>query len=277
MPTFLPGTTPPPKSQPAYWFAFVGNKLLVRLTETVSEIPRLTDLTEIGLKPIRTQFLGTLDGCPCYSAELDKATISSSYPQGVAPVGLTFQGLRELYEILEEDLFSLAGRAVQIMEWDRTHQYCGHCATPMIQIVGDRAKRCPSCGLVNYPRLSPAIIVLISRGQEVLLARAPRFRKSMYSVLAGFVEPGESLEETVIREVREEVGIEIKDIRYFGSQPWAFPNSLMIGFTATYASGEIVIDPKEIAEAAWFHKHNLPEIPSKISIARKLIDHWREE
>jgi NAD+ diphosphatase len=269
MRTFLPGTTPPPDSQPAYWFAFVGNKLLVHLTETTSEIPKLTDLAEIGLKPIRTQFLGTLDGSPCYSAELDKETI--------APPNLTFQGLRELYEILDEDLFSLAGRAVQIMEWDRTHQYCGHCATPMIQIEGDRAKRCPACGLVNYPRLSPAIIVLISRGQEVLLARAPRFRKSMYSVLAGFVEPGESLEETVVREVREEVGIEIKDIRYFGSQPWAFPNSLMIGFTATYASGEIVIDPKEIAEAAWFHKHKLPEIPSRISIARKLIDHWRSE
>ncbi|KAM3116356.1 NAD(+) diphosphatase [Phormidesmis sp. 146-33] len=269
MRTFLSGTTPPPDSQPAYWFAFVGNKLLVHLTATASEIPKLTDLSEIGLKPIRTQFLGTLDGSPCYSAELDKATI--------APPDLTFQGLRELYEMVDEDLFSLAGRAVQIMEWDRTHQYCGHCATPMIQIECDRAKRCPACGLVNYPRLSPAIIVLISRGQEVLLARAPRFRKSMYSVLAGFVEPGESLEETVVREVREEVGIEIKDIRYFGSQPWAFPNSLMIGFTATYASGEIVIDPKEIAEAAWFHKHNLPEIPSKISIARKLIDYWRSE
>ncbi|MGA7936486.1 MAG: NAD(+) diphosphatase [Kovacikia sp.] len=125
---------------------------------------------------------------------------------------------------------------------------------------------------MNYPRLSPAVIVLISRGEELLLARAPRFPAGMYSILAGFVEPGESLEETVIREVREEVGIEITDIRYFGSQPWPFPNSLMIGFTATYAGGEIVIEPEELSEAAWFNKHALPPIPPKLSIARKLID-----
>jgi NAD+ diphosphatase len=116
------------------------------------------------------------------------------------------------------------------------------------------------------------VIVLISRGEEVLLARAPRFPPGMYSVLAGFVEPGESLEETVAREVREEVGIEIKDIRYFGSQPWPFPNSLMIGFTATYANGEIVVQLEELTDAAWFHKHNLPKVPPKPSIARKLLD-----
>ncbi len=142
----------------------------------------------------------------------------------------------------------------------------------MTQLPTERAKRCPKCGLVNYPRLSPAVIVLISRGDELLLARAHRFPTGMYSILAGFVEPGESLEETVVREVREEVGIEVKDIRYFGSQPWPFPNSLMIGFTATYAGGDIVLEPEELVDAAWFNKHNLPQIPPKISIARKLID-----
>jgi NAD+ diphosphatase len=116
------------------------------------------------------------------------------------------------------------------------------------------------------------VIMLISRGEEVLLARAPRFPEKMYSVLAGFVEAGESLEQTVIREVREEVGIEITNIRYFGSQPWAFPNSLMIGFTATYAGGELAIDPQEISDAAWFHRDNLPQIPPKPSIARELLD-----
>lgn len=114
--------------------------------------------------------------------------------------------------------------------------------------------------------------MLISRGEEILLARAPRLPAGMYALIAGFVEPGESLEETVVREVREEVGIEVKDIRYFGSQPWPFPNSLMIGFTATYATGEIVIEPEELSDAAWFSKHNLPLLPSKASIARKLID-----
>jgi len=270
--TFIPGIAPlAVQSQPSWWFAFVGNKLLVRAEGKVSEIPKLITLAEIGLEPVRTQFLGTLDGHPCYSAELPTDALAK-LNEVIAPDGMTLQGLRELYGTLDEDLYALCGRAIQIVEWDRTHQYCGHCATPTTQLSHERAKRCPKCGLVNYPRLSPAIIVLISRGEELLLARAPRFPPGMYSVLAGFVEPGESLEETVMREVREEVGIEVKDIRYFGSQPWPFPNSLMIGFTATYASGEIVIEPQELVEAGWFSKHNLPQIPPKLSIARKLID-----
>lgn len=262
---FIPGIAlPEVQSETAWWFAFVGSKLLVRLEGTASKIPQLISLADIGLMPVRTQFLGTLDGQPCYSAELPLNAIT--------PHGMTLRGLRELYGTLDEDLFMLSGRAIQIVEWDRTHQYCGHCATETTQLSHERAKRCPKCGLVNYPRLSPAMIVLVSRGEEVLLARAPRFPPGMYSVLAGFVEPGESLEETVVREVGEEVGIEVKDIRYFGSQPWPFPNSLMIGFTATYASGEIAIAPQELTDAAWFNKHNLPQIPPKLSIARKLID-----
>ncbi|MEC4818769.1 MAG: NAD(+) diphosphatase [Scytonema sp. PMC 1069.18] len=263
--TFLSGITPSTlQPEPAWWFAFVGNQLLVRLEGTDSYIPKFISLAEIGLEPVRSQFLGTLDGQPCYSAELPlDATI---------PEGMTLVGLRQLYGTIKEDFYTLSGRAFQIMEWDRTHQYCGHCATPTNQLPHERAKRCPKCGLVNYPRLSPAIIVLISRGEEILLARAHRFPPGMYSILAGFVEPGESLEDTVKREVLEEVGIEVKDICYFGSQPWPFPNSLMIGFTATYASGNIVVEPQELVEAAWFHKNNLPQIPPKLSIARKIID-----
>lgn len=263
--TFIPGTAAPEMpSSSAWWFAFLGNKLLVQVNDTSTTIPQLVHLSAIGLVPVRTQFLGTLDGQPCYSAEL---------PQDVAIAdGMAVRGLRELYGVLDEDLYVVASRAIQIMEWDRTHQYCGCCGTPTTQLPTERAKRCPKCGLTNYPRLSPAVIVLISRGEEVLLARAPRFPPGMYSVLAGFVEPGESLEETVVREVREEVGIEIQDIRYFGSQPWPFPNSLMIGFTATYASGEIVVQLEELTDAAWFHKQNLPQVPPKPSIARKLLD-----
>lgn len=277
--TFIPGIAPlTVQPQPSWWFAFVGNKLLVRAAGKVSEIPKLISLAEIGLVPVRTQFLGTLDGQPCYSAELGKDALAfaqrseGKLNEVIAPDGMILQGLRELYGTLDEDLYVVSGRAIQIVEWDRTHQYCGHCATPTTQLSHERAKRCPKCELVNYPRLSPAIIVLVSRGDEILLARAPRFPPGMYSVLAGFVEPGESLEETVVREVREEVGIEVKDIRYFGSQPWPFPNSLMIGFTATYASGDIVIEPQELVEAGWFSKDNLPQIPPKLSIARKLID-----
>lgn len=270
---FIPGITPPEnQSQMAWWFAFVESKLLVCCPEkemTASEvalytIPQLTSLEEIGLRAVRSQFLGTLDGQPCYSAELPQ---DSSIPDGMAVLGL-----RDVYGTLAEDLYLLAGRAFQIMDWDRTHLYCGHCATATTQLPTERAKRCPNCGLVYYPRLCPAMIVLISRGNEVLLARAPRFRSGMYSILAGFVEPGESIEETVVREVREEVGIEIKNIRYFGSQPWPFPNALMIGFTATYAGGDLRIDPQELVDAGWFTKDNLPLLPPKSSIARKMID-----
>jgi NAD+ diphosphatase len=255
--------------QPAWWFAFVGQRLLVypasaSINQPAQTIPLSNQLIDFGLQPLRVQALGQLDGQPCYSAELPA--------DSAIPAELVLVKLRELYGSLDDDLFAIAGRAIQIVEWDRTHQYCGSCATPTTQLPHERAKRCPNCGLVNYPRLSPAVIVLISRGEEILLARAPRFPTGMYSILAGFVEPGESLEETVVREVREEVGIEITDLRYFGSQPWPYPNSLMIGFTATYASGELMLEPEEIVEAGWFSKYDLPLIPPKLSIARKLID-----
>jgi NAD+ diphosphatase len=173
---------------------------------------------------------------------------------------------------LDEDLFWIAARAVQIIDWDRTHQFCGRCGVPLRNKTNERAKECPWCGLLHFPRLAPAIIVLVERGNQLLLARSRHFMPGMYSVLAGFVEPGESLEEAVVREVKEEVGIEIKDIKYFGSQPWPFPHSLMIGFTATYAGGEISLDDKEIEDAGWYAAEKLPRIPGKISIARKLID-----
>ena len=161
------------------------------------------------------------------------------------------------------------------LDWDRTHQYCGRCGTKTIDAEGERAKRCPNCGLSNYPRLSPSIIVRINRGDEILMARAFRFPPGMYSVLAGFVEPGETLEEAVEREVWEEVRIRVKNIRYFGSQPWPFPHSLMLGFTAEYAGGEIEIDQVEIEDAGWYSAANLPQLPPRLSIARRLIDDFR--
>lgn len=260
-PTFVSGIKAPPPSETALWFAFAGRNLLVH-SDGERRLPSGSTLS--GATAIRTQFLGTWEGHPCYSAELP-TTLQ-------APSGMALTGLRKLYGVLPDELFAISGRAYQIMEWDRTHQYCGHCATPTTQQAHERAKRCPQCGLVFYPRLSPAIIVLIARGPALLLARAHRFPIGRYSVLAGFVEPGESLEETVMREVQEEVGIQVKNIRYFGSQPWPFPNSLMIGFTADYDSGEIVVEPEELADAAWFTKRNLPEIPPKPSIARQMID-----
>jgi NAD+ diphosphatase len=164
---------------------------------------------------------------------------------------------------------------VQLVEWARTNRFCGRCGASTEDVTGLMAKRCPRCGLEAFPRLSPAVICLVERDDgRALLARGPQFAAGVYSCLAGFVEPGETLEEAVAREVREEVAVEVGEIRYFGSQPWPFPHSLMVGFTARWVSGEIAVDGTEITEARWFAASDLPEVPSSISIARRLIDDW---
>ena len=169
----------------------------------------------------------------------------------------------------------LAGRALQLVEWERTHRYCGRCGTLTEPAGGERARRCPHCGLSAFPRLAPAVITLVERADgRALLARNVNFPGGMFSCVAGFVEPGETLDEAVRREVTEEVGVELGEVRYWGSQPWPFPHSLMIGFTAEWASGEITCQEGEIAEARWFAPGELPAIPSEISIARRLIDDW---
>ncbi len=186
-------------------------------------------------------------------------------------------GLRGLWGEVDETMFGIAGRAVQIVDWAATHRFCGRCATPTARARGERAMRCPACELAVYPRIAPAIIVLVRKGDLALLAHHARFPMPFYSTLAGFVEPGESLEETLVREVKEEVGIDVSGPRYFGSQSWPFPNSLMLGFFATWSGGEIVIDGKEIADAKWFRADELPMVPPPMSIARQLIDTWVAE
>jgi NAD+ diphosphatase len=201
------------------------------------------------------------------------ATWAAGVPvDAVTPLGHEWMPLRSLYAAVDELEWMLAGRAVQIVEWSRTHRYCGRCGAPTDRVDGERAMGCPACGLLAYPRLSPAVIMVVHRGDDLLLARGRLFETPIYSALAGFVEPGESLEGAVRREVREEVGVEVGELRYFGSQPWPFPNSLMIGFFAEWASGEIAIDPTEIVDAQWFHYDSLPTIPGGgMSIASRLI------
>lgn len=195
------------------------------------------------------------------------------------PDGFEAHHLRTLFAALDEDTWNIAGRATQIIDWRRDNQFCGRCAGPMDQAPGERAMRCPRDGFSAYPRLSPAVIVLVEHPDgRALLARNGLWEMPMYSTLAGFVEPGESLEDTIHREIREEVGIEVEDIRYFASQPWPFPNSLMLGFFATWAGGDITVDGEEIVDADWFSPTGLPEtIPPQPSIARALIDHWLED
>ena len=264
------GIVPPEEQQePALWFVFRKDKLLVNQDSSTLRIPHAVKLSEFGLTALRQQYLGKLDGQHCYSAEISE--------EADAPEGMLFEGLRQVYGRLDEDLFWLAARAVQIVDWDRSHQYCSRCGAPLKAKNTERAKECPTCGLLHFPRLAPAIIVLVERGNQLLLARSRHFMPGLYSVIAGFVEPGETLEEAVVREVREKVGIAVKDIHYFSSQPWPFPHSLMIGFTATYAGGDISLSDSEIEDAGWFTSRNLPTLPGKISIARKLIDWFLEK
>lgn len=180
--------------------------------------------------------------------------------------------LRAIFTLAGPELFALAGRATQLLDWQANHRYCGHCGTPTEIMAGEPAMRCPACGLLAYPRLSPAVMVLVRDGEKLLLARSPHFKPGVYSALAGFVEAGETLEQCAVREVREEVGVEIANLRYFSSQPWPFPNSLMIAFFADYVSGTITPQPGEIEDAGWYLPAELPLLPDPVSIARRLID-----
>jgi len=246
---------------PGPWFAFRGSELLVRVDDQAARLPREQEL-ELSL--VDPHPVGELLGEDCWAVELPA--------EAEAPEGMTFQGLRRLWGLLPEEAWRLAGRAVQIVDWDRNHRFCGRCGTPTERQPQERSRVCPRCGLQHFPRLSPAVITLIEDGERMLLARSPHFAPGVYSTLAGFVEPGESLEEAVVREVREEVGVELADLRYFSSQPWPFPNSLMVGFVARYAGGEIRRQEDEIEDARWFTADDLPLLPFHASIARRLIE-----
>ena len=192
--------------------------------------------------------------------------------QPVAVEGCAWQGLRQFMLHGDSDTFKMLGYASQIGTWARQHRFCGSCGAPMQHIAGERAMHCPACALQHYPRLSPSMIVLVTRGDEVLLARSTRFASGVYSTLAGFVEAGESVEDCVRREVHEEVGVQVCNLQYLTSQGWPFPHSLMLGFHAEYAGGEIVLQEEEIEDARWFSLDNLPSLPPPRSISRYLID-----
>jgi NAD+ diphosphatase len=268
--SFMLGSIPPEKEDKiSFQFLFQQGNLLVKKLDKIYTIPTDDDLSYMGYMIVNKLYIGSLDGHSCYT---------SRYIEGeVLLEGLEFLGLRQLHEQIDKSMLQAAFRAVQILAWDETHRFCGACGEITVKKADEHAKVCPKCGHISYPRLSPAVIVAVTKGDRLLLARNKNFVSGMYSVLAGFVEAGETLEECVKREIKEEAGIEVKNIKYFGSQSWPFPNSFMLGFTAEHESGEIQIGEDEIADARWFSVEEIPNIPGKLSISRKLIDWFLEK
>jgi NAD+ diphosphatase len=267
---FEPGVDPKAVlNDGALCFAFRKGELLIGPSNIGDYLPVYDELKSISHQILRSNYMGRLDGRPVFAIEVDGSTPD--------PHPFAFQPLRGTFGALDEGAWLIAGRAAMIVDWDRSHQFCGACGEPTVDVANERAKRCPSCGLVAYPRVSPAIIVLVERGDEVLLARGAHLSAGMYALIAGFVEAGESLEDGVHREIAEEVGIEVDHVRYFGSQPWPFPHSLMVGFTAQYKSGEITIEPNELEDAQFFRPDAMPPVPPRLSIARQLIDYYAEK
>jgi NAD+ diphosphatase len=252
-------------SSPRAWFLVHPKGLVVRRAGDSLDLPTDDDAASLGVKDSDAHELGPLGDARAVAAPVDDGSLAAPLDVGK---------LRDIYPLLGDARFALAGRATQVVEWAATHSFCGRCATRTVRESAERCMRCPACGLLAYPRIAPAVIVLVRRGDEALLARGARFPGRFYSTLAGFVEIGESLEETIAREVREEVGIEVKSSRYFGSQPWPFPHSLMVGFFAEWVSGDIRPDGTEIIDARWFRADALPDVPPRLSIARHLIDAW---
>lgn len=267
---FIPGVTAPEvQDGESIWFAFYQGRLLMFQDQYGLVIPQIDRFSLLGIAHKQTHYLGQMQGMHCFTTELET-------DQGL-PHQYSLQELRRLAMMVDAEWFMVAGRARQIVEWDNNHQFCGRCGTPTVLHDIDRAKLCPQCGHTQYPRISPCIIVLVTDGERILLARNANFPRGMFSTLAGFVEAGETLEMTIHREIKEEVGVAVKNFKYFSSQPWPFPHSLMVGFHAEYAGGDLVFEDEEIVEAGWWHVDNLPMIPPPGSIARALIDAYVNE
>lgn len=250
------------------WFAFKGNEIMLERTEDGTYTIPLgeTPPTEIDSSE-DVHNITPLGGTEVKTYRLhDCLTLKSKYE---------LCGLRESFHKLPKDLYLKAGKCEEILYWDYNTRFCGVCGGHM-RLHTDISKLCESCGKEVWPQLATAIIVLIHRGDDVLLVHANNFRGNYYGLVAGFVETGETLEQAVEREVREETGLTIKNLHYFSSQPWPYPCGLMVGFYAEYAGGEIKLQRSELGAGGWFNKHSMPAIPDKLSIARKLIDNWLE-
>jgi NAD+ diphosphatase len=248
-----------------------GDRILVRPdAQSAVGLPDFGVLAGWAETPRAPVHVGRIDDRACWL--LPVGTMEC-----VPPSGWEWQDTRGLIGLFTPEEWHAVNCARQLAWWERHHRFCGGCGTPTVGLPEERARRCPQCGALFFPSASPAVIVAITRGDELLLAHNRNFRAGMFSLLAGFVDPGETLEQAVAREVREEVAVEIAGLRYVTSQPWAFPNSLMVGFRAVHMSGELAVDGKEIETAGWFRRDALPEIPRVGTVARLMIDAWCRE
>lgn len=261
---------PEPEKVPrtAWWVLVRGEDVALR-PGTCPAVPVLGSPARDNISLQGRIYLGHRGNIPCYAGIVG--------PESPVPAGWQFVRVRDLFVMIPHEELAIAAFAARIIDYDRKTRFCGRCGKETRPLRAERGKQCTACGLVTYPRLSPAIIVLVQRDDRILLARSPRFPPGMFGLIAGFVEPGENLEHALLREVKEETGIFVKNIRYFGSEPWPFPDSLMVGFTADFAGGELVVDKNEIESAFWFDREHLPRIPEKLSISRTLIDWWIEK
>ena len=247
-------------------FLFYQGALLVR--EDDLSLPDAAAVAALQLAPHQLHPVGLLGTRYCQAGWAVQGDLPGA--------GFGWRALRSLFGAMDEDLLGLAGRASQIAEWARTHRHCGACGSAMLLAAGERCFKCVRCGHLAYPRISPAMMVLIRNGDAVLLARHTASPTQRFTPLAGFLEAGESVEEAVHREVFEEVGLRVHNLRYFSSQSWPFPHSLMLAFTADYVSGEIRVDETEIAEARWFGPDDTwPERIAPVSVSSLLIDAHR--
>lgn len=261
---FQPGHVAPEQgSDLAIWCAFRRGKVLVMRVGGSLQLPALRR-EELGAAARSGHYIGMLDGVHCYATTL--------HEEQPLPAGTDLIGMRDLILASDELTSGVAGRAFQILEWERTHRYCGVCGEPTVPHAADRARECKSCRQLYYPRIAPVVMALVTRGREILLTRKPGYAPGRYTVVAGFVEAGETLEHALMREVLEEVGVHAHMPRYFGSQPWPFPNSLVMAFSLEYESGDVKPDGVELEDARWFDIDALPELPEPVHISRHLID-----
>ncbi len=269
---FVPGTIPPEQYQQRCYVVYSDNDLLV--ADGLDPWQPIEDSTWrfCGIAPQQQVYLGSYRQQRAYAISVNQADTP-------APPGFHWEPLRSLLGrgAIEETEFNLVGCGLQLFHWDRDHQFCGRCGNATNAHQKDRARTCETCQIDFYPRLSPCVIMLISRGEECLLARHARSKANFYSTLAGFIEPGESVENALRREVMEEVGVQVQNLRFFTSQPWPFPGQLMLGFNADYHAGEIVIDDDEIEDAQWWHYRDLPPVPPAGTLSGKLIQHFVDQ